>query len=80
MVPINYSGNVVEWTDGEWARLREIKDAPGWSPNDDKTGVGKIPTQLRLSLLLMERAKRRAADMGISFNTFVEGLLKVIIE
>lgn len=80
MVSVDYSGNVIEWSDGEYARLQAIKGDPEWTPNTEKATLSKMPTQLRLSPLLMERAKERAKESGVSFNTFVESMLKVIVE
>ena len=71
----------VEWTDEQWAKIRAIKDAPGWSPNHPKTvPEPPVPVQLRISPLLKERAKEFAKSHGISFNALMESTLKVLVE
>lgn len=81
MVLLDYNGATVDWTDGEWARIREIKDAPGWRPRrGDGVGMAKIGHSVKLPPLLLERAKEYAAQKNISFAGLVEVLLKTIVE
>ena len=78
MVAINYSGNVIEWTDGEWARLREIKDSPYWMPANHGEEMQK--TSLNISALLLSRAKIYAKEHGTNISELLREMLKVIVE
>ena len=81
MVSLDYNGATVDWTDGEWARIREIKDAPGWKPRQgDSVRMAKMQYSVNLHPLLLEKAKKYAAQKDISFAGLVEVLLKTIVE
>ncbi len=82
MVEANYNGVKVDFTDCEYARLKAIKNDPGWKPNHRKQPIGyaKMRTGLTLPPLLADRAKVYAKDRGISFAVLVENLLSVIVD
>ncbi len=82
MEATNYNGINPGFTDGEYERLRAIKDDPSWKPNTRKQPIGfaKMRTGLTLPPLLAERAKLYAKEHGISFPILVENLLSVIVD
>ena len=77
---MNYNGIDPGFTDGEYARLRAIKDAPGWKPNIHTAKLSKVRSNLSLNPFLMERAKVYAETHDISFAVLVENMLSVIVD
>jgi hypothetical protein len=73
-----YYGEIkVDWTDGEWRRLREIKDNPDRVRFQDVDGKNEI----RLAVYFPEWLKRRidlyAKDKGVSTSRLIRDVMYV---
>jgi hypothetical protein len=76
-----YYGEIkVDWTDGEWSRLREIKDNP------DRVHTGRPAkvegkNEIRLAVYFPEWLKRRidlyAKDKGVSTSRLIRDVMYV---
>lgn len=71
---MNYNGIKVDWTDGEWERLQEIKANRVYEePLDTKMGF-------TLSASLRERIKEYAAARDITPSELMRHVLNVVVK
>ena len=77
MVSVNYSGNVIDWTDEQWDRIQQFKEQ---RLEDSDDGFGDELIGARISPLLKERVVEYAKEHNGSVSSLLRTVLKVLVE
>jgi len=83
MKSVHYGDLKVDFTDGEYRRLQEIKqeryENPEWTPPEHLAkGANKVVTNIYLPHAVRDKAKIYAKSHGISFSQLIGDILTVI--
>ena len=77
MTAVDYSGNVIEWSDDEYDRLTAIKAK---KMGCDMWGYGDELIGARITPLLKERVIEYAKRKDVNVSELMRSMLKVLVE